>query len=240
MVPEKGMDTYKATNTLNGKFYIGSAINFEKRKKEHLSSTLNYPFQNALRANPEAFEWEVWSDESENRELEQALLDMWYGKEQCYNLNPTASAPPVLKGELNPRFGLAPEENPLFGKKWWVSSDGSDERFLFNSPGGGWQPGRKEVTEISRQKQSESIKGLRWWVDPSGEMLRQRNCPGPEWTMGMSDDAKRSYSRANEGERNPAFGKKWWVNPNGETLFDHTQPGPEWQNGRVYRLDLGV
>ena len=88
------MDTYKATNTINGKFYIGSSTNFERRKQQHLDSTESYPFQNALRKNPEAFEWEVWHDDSENRELEQALLDMWFGKEQCYNLNPSAKNPP--------------------------------------------------------------------------------------------------------------------------------------------------
>jgi hypothetical protein len=88
------MDTYKATNTTNGKFYIGSSTNFERRKQQHLDSTESYPFQNALRKNSDAFEWEVWHDDSENRELEQALLDMWYGKEQCYNLNPSAKNPP--------------------------------------------------------------------------------------------------------------------------------------------------
>lgn len=88
------MDTYKSTNTLNGRFYIGSSNNFEKRKKEHLTSKDNYPFQNALRKNPEAFEWEVWSDDSDEPILEQALLDTWFGTEQCYNLNPSAKHPP--------------------------------------------------------------------------------------------------------------------------------------------------
>lgn len=88
------MDTYKATNTTNGKFYIGSTTNFEKRKREHLRSDKNYPFQNALRKNPDAFEWEVWSDDSDEPILEQALLDMWFGKECCYNLNPSAKHPP--------------------------------------------------------------------------------------------------------------------------------------------------
>ena len=87
------MDTYIAINTLNGKFYIGSTTNFKRRQKEHLNSDLNFPFQNALRANPKAFQWEVWSDDSCERVLEQALLDMWFGKEQCYNLNPSATFP---------------------------------------------------------------------------------------------------------------------------------------------------
>jgi group I intron endonuclease len=96
------MDTYRATNTTNGKFYIGSAINFEDRKKAHLRSKKNYPFQNALRKNPDAFEWEVWSDDSDEPILEQALLDMWFGKECCYNLNPIADRPPRLFGSKNP------------------------------------------------------------------------------------------------------------------------------------------
>jgi group I intron endonuclease len=79
--------TYKATNTLNGKFYIGSTRDFEARKKGHMSSRHNYPFQNALRNNPDTFEWEVVEDASDEPILEQALLDMWYGTEMCYNLN---------------------------------------------------------------------------------------------------------------------------------------------------------
>lgn len=93
------MDTYKATNTENGRFYIGSTTNFERRKIEHLTCTENYPFQNALRKNPDAFEWEVWSDGSDEPILEQALLDMWFGKECCYNLNPSASRPPSWEGK---------------------------------------------------------------------------------------------------------------------------------------------
>jgi len=100
------MDTYKATNTTNGKFYIGSTKNFEKRKKGHLQSKDNYPFQNALRKNPEAFEWECWSDDSDEPILEQALLDMWFGTEQCYNLNPSAEHPPQNSFEQNQNIGL--------------------------------------------------------------------------------------------------------------------------------------
>lgn len=96
------MDTYKATNTTNGKFYVGSSTNFERRKEEHLKSKENYPFQNALRKNPGAFEWEVWSDDSDEPILEQALLDMWFGKECCYNLNPSAKHPPSSKGKSPP------------------------------------------------------------------------------------------------------------------------------------------
>ena len=87
------MFTYKATNTKNGKFYVGSTNNFEMRKKGHLSSRHNYPFQNALRKNPDFFEWEVVEDNSDEPILEQSLLDMWFGTEMCYNLSPFADRP---------------------------------------------------------------------------------------------------------------------------------------------------
>jgi len=93
------MITYRATNTLNGKFYIGSTTDFERRKSQHLKDKrVHTPFNNALRKNPEAFEWETWSDGSSEPVLEQALLDMFFGTEQYYNLNPVASRPPSHKG----------------------------------------------------------------------------------------------------------------------------------------------
>jgi group I intron endonuclease len=92
------MFTYIATNTSNGKFYIGSSRNFEGRKAAHLESRDPYPFQRALRKNPEAFKWRVWEDDFEDPIMEQALLDMWFGTEQCYNLNPKADRPPSQKG----------------------------------------------------------------------------------------------------------------------------------------------
>jgi hypothetical protein len=234
------MDTYRATNTLNGKFYIGSATDFERRKKEHLTSKANYPFQNALRNNPDAFIWEVWSDDSDERELEQALLDMWFGKEQCYNLNPVASHPPRLIGALNPRFGLPVEENPHYGKRWWVNEDGTLEKFCLEKPEGDWIEGRKEVSHTTRKKQSEKGAGLYWWVNPDGLMLKRKEQPGPEWVNGMNDESKESFSKANKGSKNPAFGKKWWINAEGEKKYQPSSPGPEWQNGRVYRPGLGV
>jgi group I intron endonuclease len=93
------MDTYISTNTKNGRFYIGSTTNFEKRKQQHLKSKVNYPFQRALRKHPDSFIWEVFSDDSDKPVLEQALLDMFYGTEQCYNLNPEASRPPSQAGK---------------------------------------------------------------------------------------------------------------------------------------------
>jgi hypothetical protein len=90
------MDTYKATNTTNGKFYIGSTTNFGRRKIEHLGCTENYPFQNALRKNPEAFEWEVWSDDSDEPRLGAGVVGYVVRKRMLLQSEPVCLPSPFL------------------------------------------------------------------------------------------------------------------------------------------------
>jgi hypothetical protein len=203
------MDTYKSTNTINGKFYIGSTTNFEERKQAHLTSKKNYPFQNALRANPDAFIWEVWSDESEERILEQALLDMWYGKEQCYNLSPFASAPPVYEWTEDQRIkaGLrakergidhlhTPEANAKRAKTRkdnpTVYTDEMREARSKRMLGNDYKKGKKESEETCKKKseaftgvpkpaQSETMLGRTWWTHPDGRRKFQQESPGSDW-----------------------------------------------------------
>ena len=85
------MITYRATNKKNGKWYVGSAVNLERRKKEHLKSKQKSPFHNALRKNPDIFIWEVLEEDNrEDRLTEQLILDVWFGSEYCYNLSSSA------------------------------------------------------------------------------------------------------------------------------------------------------
>jgi group I intron endonuclease len=214
------MDTYKATNTLNGKFYIGSTTNFEKRKKVHLSSRYNYPFQNALRKNPEAFEWEVVKDDSDEPVLEQALLDMWYGKECCYNLNPCASRPPVMHGEDNPMYGKSPNEETLrknreahLGKK--QSEELCRKRSEMFSGEGNPMYGKKHTKE-SRRKMKKAA---------TGKYEGENN---PNYGVSCSEEKRQKISESLKG-------KKYWVNLSGEVKCQYESPGSEWQNGRKWK-----
>jgi hypothetical protein len=204
------MDTYKATNTTNGKFYIGSTNNFERRREEHLSSGANYPFQNALRKDPEAFEWEVWSDDFDEPVLEQALLDMWYGKECCYNLNPSATRPPSWdnrtgdiwwnNGKINKRSTVCPGEGWTKGiireeshkhldfvrslgkTPWWTN--GTDNKRCWKSPGEGWKVGKTwDVPKVSDQ-----FIAL-WWTNGK-DNKRSNKCPGEGWRRGIAKKKK--------------------------------------------------
>lgn len=178
------MITYIATNTVNGKFYIGStSTTLERRKRHHLRNRNNWPFQNALRQNPEAFEWGVFEDDSEERILEQALLDMWYGTEQCYNVSKDATAPMTGRkhsketirhfketrkgrgtGERNSMYGRTGEQNPFFNKKHTPEA-------------------RRIMIEKTSGENAPSL-GKKWWIDENGYILYQKESPGDGWQNG--------------------------------------------------------
>jgi group I intron endonuclease len=85
------MITYRAVNTKNGKWYVGSTTNFKRRKKEHLCSRAKSPFYNALRRDPSLFVWEILEEDDRNDRLaEELILAAWHGSEYCYNLRSTA------------------------------------------------------------------------------------------------------------------------------------------------------
>jgi group I intron endonuclease len=228
------MDTYRATNTINGKFYIGSSVNFEERKKAHLSSKENYPFQNALRKNPEAFIWEVWSDDSEDRELEQALLNMWFGKEQCYNLSPYATFGPIWDSSGH----------------CWVNN-GEAERYIKEGSEveEGWAMGRLPLKDETKEKMRAAQLGKirpecatavgRVWVTNVERTEEVYLKPGEEtpegWIKGRTLKGKKRPEHS-ESMKNRAC----WVNSAGEVKLLRESPGPGWQNGRVYRPDREV
>jgi group I intron endonuclease len=199
------MDTYKATNTLNGKFYIGSTSNFHRRKREHLCSQKSLPFQNALRKNPNAFEWEVWRDDCEEPVLEQALLDMWFGTEQCYNICPVANR--AMAGRNHT------EETKQKIREKKIGFRHSNEAKI--KIGDAARINRTGVTlsESTKQKLREINTG-------------ERN---PKYGLPVSEEVKEKIRLSNIGKN---AGKKWWVNEEGKNKYQKENPGKGWRRGR--------
>jgi group I intron endonuclease len=199
------MDTYRATNTLNGNFYIGSTSDFNRRKKEHLCSQKNLPFANALRKNPEAFIWEVWSDDCDEPVLEQALLDMWVGKEQCYNICPVANR--VMAGRHHTEETKQKiREKKLGFRHSEEAKKKIGEAARINRTG-------VSVSEITKQKLREINTGEKH----------------PKYGIPVSQEVKEKIRKSNIGKN---AGKKWWVNEGGDNKFQIECPGEGWRKGR--------
>ena len=173
------MITYVPINLSNLRFYIGSTNDFPTRWKDHRNNKSNYPFQNALRKNPENFFVLISEDDGlETRDEEQFYLDFYHGSEQCYNISKDASAP--MSGRTH-----TPESIEKFRRNHteeWKKEHSERMRGEGNPNYG------KDFSPETRQKQREAKLGDRnahygkkWWVNKEGETLYQPECPRPEW-----------------------------------------------------------
>jgi group I intron endonuclease len=169
--------TYVPINLSNRRFYIGSTTDFNRRWKEHLNSSANYPFQNALRKNPEAFEWEVCSDDSDEPILEQALLDMWFGAEQCYNLSSKCDRPPSQKG-----IPKTLSHKQKIGKALKGKERSSDHCQNISKGKKGINPFPKGIPEevIAKRSANRIANGKKWTAEQKQKMSKKRQLPAEE------------------------------------------------------------
>jgi group I intron endonuclease len=110
------MGIYKIINVVNNKFYVGSAVNFSRRKTRHFSELRtnkhnNKHLQSAWNKYGEpAFIFAIIQNVENKEELleaENVWLREHVGKDYCYNIGTNATAPSLGKtGELSPTWGL--------------------------------------------------------------------------------------------------------------------------------------
>jgi len=114
---------YKIINAVNNKFYVGSAVNFEKRKARHLwrlrrGDHANKHLQAAWhKYGDKAFVFavvEVVPDDADLLAAENVWLKEHVGKGYCYNLGTDATAP---------TRGWTGEKNPMWGRKFSHTED---------------------------------------------------------------------------------------------------------------------
>lgn len=114
---------YKITNLSNGKFYIGSAKNIQKRWSGHLTAMRsakhpNLHLQNSYNKYGESnFKFEILLEcpITSLRVEEQKLLDIHYGKDYCYNAMGKAAGNYTIihSPESNAKRSLALKGKPL-------------------------------------------------------------------------------------------------------------------------------
>lgn len=117
------MGIYKIINVVNNKFYIGSAVNFSRRKTRHFSELRtnkhnNSKLQNAWnKYGEDAFVFAVVEEIKDKGlllEVENRWLKEHVGKDYCYNIGVDATAPMLgMSGEASPTWGYKHTKNSL-------------------------------------------------------------------------------------------------------------------------------
>jgi hypothetical protein len=205
--------TYAAINLTNKKFYVGSTTDFAGRQRGHLKSKEDYPFQNALRKNPDNFYWIASEDDGmETREEEQYYLDFYHGSPLCYNLNPSAVVPPSALGKGGP-------DHHLSGKR-------QDPEHI-----------ARRTAHCAGE--TNPAYGKRWWNDGNENYLLSEKCPREGWVLGgkglkepLGGEKNPMYGMS--GELSPCFGTKWYNDGVVEKKFK-LDPGEGWTPGRLKR-----
>jgi group I intron endonuclease len=110
-----GMGVYKIINVVNNKFYVGSAVNFSRRKSRHFSELRAGKHNNRMlqsawnKYGEQSFVFVVVEEVADKTILlstENKWLKDHVGKEYCYNIGVDAMAPMLgMSGESSPTWG---------------------------------------------------------------------------------------------------------------------------------------
>ena len=114
---------YKIINVVNNKFYVGSAVDFKKRKTRHFSELRtgkhnNRHLQSAWgKYGEQSFVFVIVEQLTEQDDLlaaENVWLALHVGKDYCYNIGVNATAPMMgMSGGLSPTWGYKHTDEAL-------------------------------------------------------------------------------------------------------------------------------
>lgn len=161
-----GMGVYKIINVVNNKFYIGSAVNFSRRKARHFSELRNNKHSNGKLQNAwnkygeQAFIFAIVEEVADKfllLDAENKWLKDHVGMDYCYNIGVDATAPHLgMSGEKSPTWGMqhTPEAKARIGEasKSRIQSDEEKVKRRATMKG-------HHVSAATRAKISQSLSG---------------------------------------------------------------------------------
>ena len=109
---------------------------------------------------------------------------------------------------------------------------------LHNRTGGGDGASGAIRSEEHKIKMSEFQTGKKLWNDGWGNSTFSKECPGPNWVLGASEDHRKNIGLLSK-ERNT--GKKWWNDECGNNKLSIECPGPNWSLGlsEEHKIKIG-
>lgn len=165
---------YKILNVVTDHFYVGSSVNFKKRKWEHLNALKNRCHHcNALQMaweeyGSDAFEFEVLEEvlDEDALRIEDTYLLRWAGQPCCYNtMHTSLQSPAATRAETRAKISdslrgkyIAGEYVPRLGKKHSDETKAKISSKKLANPSKYWQG--KERSAETKAKISEAQKGV--------------------------------------------------------------------------------
>jgi len=109
---------------------------------------------------------------------------------------------------------------------------------LHNKTNGGDGSSGAIRSDETKRKMSEFQTGKKLWNDGRGNSTFSKECPGPNWVLGASEDHRKNIGLLSK-ERNT--GKKWWNDKCGNNKLSIKCPGPNWSLGlsEEHKIKIG-
>lgn len=179
---------YKIINVVNNKFYVGSAIDYRKRKARHLwrlrrGDHANKHLQAAWNMHTEAaFVFAVVQEVAPEADLlaaENVWLKEHVGKDYCYNIATDATAP---------TRGWFGEKNPMWGKTFSQTDDAKARIALASKD--------RVQSEEEKAKRRETMRGKPQPADVRAKISAALSGEGNFWYGKKRPDHGAKVSRA--------------------------------------------
>ena len=209
---------YKITNLKNGKFYIGSTLDFESRKKRHLKCLKNKKHHNIYltrayeKYGEESFVFSYKEIDVEDKKhlqlLEERYINFCWNSGKLYNVSKMASGGDLIS--YHPNHDEIVKKNSETNKKRYTKMSEDERKFLSkkmtgkNNPnyGNKWSNEQRKRASLIQKKKVEE--GTCSFLKLHGKTFEELY--GKEKACEMKEKLSK-YASSRTGEKNAFFGK---------------------------------